>query len=173
MCSTRGDTQSMHSQFFATHSFPFKDFIRNLHISMPITTPSHFNAHFHQTLGPLPTRILKASEPHDHSFQFTTRWQSQLPLRRHLRRPGRYRPHQYMQQSLLGRGRAKKTLICKKFSDSPLWIILLSRAVPRALLVLACVGSFLFLRFPPLFLQISLIVRMCVGAFFLQALFNN
>ena len=38
MCSTRGDTQSMHSQLFATHSFPFKDFIWNLHISIPITT---------------------------------------------------------------------------------------------------------------------------------------
>lgn len=151
MCSTRGDTQSMHSQFFATHSFPFKDFIRNLHISMPITTPSHFNAHFHQTLGPLPTRILKASEPHDHSFQFTTRWQSQLPLRRHLRRPGRYRPHQYMQQSLLGRGRAKKTLICKKISDSPLWIYFAFSCCAACFVGPGLRGVVPFLAFPSAF----------------------
>ena len=71
-------------------------------------------------------------------------------------------------------GGGPKNIDLQKFFGTTLFgFILLSRAVPRALLVLACVGSFLFLRFPPLFLQISLIVRMCVGAFFLQALFNN
>ena len=147
MCSTRGDTQSMHSQFFATHSFPFKDFIWNLHISIPITTHRISMLTFIKLWGHCqqesckqvnPMIIPSNSQPGgNHNYHCGATCTARAAT-----------AHTYIcNNPCLDGGGQKNIDLQKIFRNHPLWIYFAFSGCAGCFFVLACVGSFLFLAF--------------------------